>query len=216
VGNDDRVLSQDEIDALLSKTLPSASPAKAGPPMPTVQQIKVTSPPPPPKVVSQTKAAPPPPPPKANAPAPQPVPVSQGPTPEQVANLCKQIITEQTKDLQKMVQDLQKNEIELTIKVNKLSNPDQRIDQLEEKIDQLTALVKSSPKAIRALESRIVEIYGLLDAMRQEKHQSDEGRIHDEFQCVNCHSKKLVAIHVKCTSCGHENWMGWFPDSKEK
>jgi len=236
MGTDDRVLSQAEIDALLAQSAPSTPAPKASPaPM---QQAKVSAAPPPSKVVEQplrVPSPPPPPPPKAAAapgkppaPAPQPAAVppkplasapqpaavpTPGPTPEQVANLCKQIIAEQTKDLQKTVHDLQKNEIELTIKVNKLDNITEKMNHLEEKIGEMAALVKSSPKAVKALEARMEEIYSLLDAMRQEKHASDEERIRDEFQCVNCRSEKLVAIHVKCTSCGTENWMGWFPES---
>lgn len=228
MGNDDKVLSQAEIDALLLSNAPSPPVAKAT--APPVQQVKISAAPPPPKVVAQQPIAvspPPPAPAKAAAapvkppaampaptptpaPAPQP-PVAAGPTPEQVTNLCRQIIAEQTSELQKTIQDLQKNEIELTIKVNKLNTDTEKMDQLEEKIGQVAALVKHSPKATKVLEERINEIYGLLETLRQ---HSDEDRIHDEFHCVNCHSKKLVAVHVKCTSCGTENWMGWFPDTK--
>jgi hypothetical protein len=58
------------------------------------------------------------------------------------------------------------------------------------------------------------ELYSLLQNMRHSP--TDEERIHDQFHCVKCHSEKLVAIHVKCTSCGTENWMGWFPDASRE
>ncbi len=226
MGNDDRVLSQAEIDALLSSSITPAppKPAAAAP----VQQVKVAAAPPPPKVAAQAPkaaAAPPPPPAtkaavapaapapvKAAAPPPAPAPapqiVQQGPTPEQVKNLCRQIVAEQTKDLAKQV-------VELTIKVNKIDNIKQRIDQIEEKIGEIADVMQSSPEAINALGARMEELYNLMAGMRKQHNKTDEEHIHDQFRCVDCHSEKLVAIHVKCTNCGKQNWMGWFPDSQQ-
>lgn len=211
MGNDDRVLTQAEIDALLSSSAVSAPAPKA--PAAPVQQVKVSAAPPPPKVeAQQPKAAPPPPvktavPERPAEPSPAPKVVNQGPTPEQVANLCRQIIAEQTRDLSKQI-------LELTIKAKEIEKINQRIADLENKISEISEITKTSPKAFRAMGSRIDEIYGMLENMRREKNESDEERIRDQFRCVNCKSEKLVAIHVKCTNCGMENWMGWFPDSK--
>jgi translation initiation factor 2 gamma subunit (eIF-2gamma) len=36
------------------------------------------------------------------------------------------------------------------------------------------------------------------------------------FQCSECGSGGTVAIHVKCTSCGEENWMGWWPEEDDE
>lgn len=237
MGNDDKVLSQAEIDALLASSAPS-TPAVKAPSSPPTQQVKISAAPPPSKVVAQQIKVPmpPPAPPKAAAPAkaattpaaptaavhaPAPIPVhtpapapapqtiiQQGPTPEQVTSLCKQVIAEETRELSKQV-------IELTIKAKKLDEVNQRIFQMEEKISEIAELVKSSPKAVRGLSTRIDEIYSLMENMHQEKRGSDEEHIHDQFHCVKCNSEKLVAIHVKCTSCGTENWMGWFPNNRE-
>jgi hypothetical protein len=233
VGNDDRVLSQAEIDALLSSSAPSAPAAKA--PAAAPQPVKTMTAPPPPKVATPSFKAPPPPakqtpppplakadapvktavntlspvPEKASAPVPAQMPVvTPGISDEQVNNICRRLIAEQTKDLNKQV-------MELTIKVNKSKALNKHLAQLEVKISELTEVVKSSPEAITVLDNRLEEIYTMLGNMRREKHKNDEERIHDQFLCVNCHSEKLVAIHVKCTSCGMENWMGWFPDSGE-
>ena len=35
------------------------------------------------------------------------------------------------------------------------------------------------------------------------------------FRCSECDAKGTVAIHVKCTQCGEENWMGWWPEDDE-
>jgi hypothetical protein len=47
-----------------------------------------------------------------------------------------------------------------------------------------------------------------LEEMQQNKSVFS---LQDDFQCQRCQSKSLVAIHVKCTGCGDESWMGWWP-----
>jgi hypothetical protein len=239
VGNDDRVLSQAEIDALLSSSSVSVPAKPAGPPPASKAAAPATpaaplkaapaavvapappkaavAPPPAPKAAPAPAAVAPP---KPAAPAPAPVrapapapaaaqSVREGPTPEQVTNLCKKIVSDETRDLAKQI-------IELTIKVKKIDDVKQRMEQVEEKLDQIAEMVQSSPKAVRALGTRMDELYNLLEGMQQGSRQGDEERIHDQFHCVKCHSEKLVAIHVKCTSCGMENWMGWFPDGSQR
>jgi hypothetical protein len=34
------------------------------------------------------------------------------------------------------------------------------------------------------------------------------------FSCSSCGSVGVVAIKVKCTKCGQENWWGWWPKKK--
>ena len=206
-------MSRIEIDALLvssaasrpavSSKTPAAPAAKAPVASPPVKTA--VSPPPP------QNAVPDPPPPAAKpTPAPAPAPpqiIQQGPNLEQVTSLCKQVVSAETKDLTKQI-------IELTIKVKKLDTVSQRMDRIEEKINEIADKMQSSPGAVDALASRMEELHGLLQNMRH--HSTEEEHIHDQFHCVKCHSEKLVAIHVKCTSCGSENWMGWFPDTSRQ
>ena len=124
-----------------------------------------------------------------------------------MTNICRQVVAQETRDLNKQL-------MELTIQVNKLEKTAQKIAQVEEKLDKIAAVVQSSPKAVRNLGARIDEIYELLETMRHPERKSDEDHIHDDFRCVKCQSEKMVAIHVKCTSCGTENWMGWYPESR--
>jgi hypothetical protein len=229
VANDDKVLSQAEIDALLSSSLEKGnapenkSPATAAP-----QQVKINAVLPPPPRAGAPSIKAPPPPVKAVASAPLGSPITsaavkvapamaameaplqsppQGISTEQITNICRQVVAQETRDLNKQV-------MELTIQVNKFEKTAQKITQIEDKLDQIAAMVQSSPKAVKTLGARIDEIYRMLDAMRRPERKSDEDRIHDDFHCVKCQSEKLVAVHVKCTSCGTENWMGWFPESR--
>jgi hypothetical protein len=236
VAKDDKVLSQAEIDALLASSLNRGNAAEnKNPAAAPAQQVKVNAvPPPPPKAAAQAIKTPPPPvkvastapmagpavathiaaPPVAAAHmaaapvmAAPPQNTSQGPTTEQITNLCRQVVAQETKDLNKQL-------IELTIQVNKFEKAAQKMAEIEDKLDQLAAKAQVPPKAVKTLGARIDEIYGLLESMRHPERKNDEGHIHDEFRCIKCQSEKMVAIHVKCTSCGTENWMGWYPESR--
>ena len=176
-------------------------PIKAPPPPPgkTVSAATIAAP----AAAVKLKAAP-----VTAAAAPAPMQSEpRGPSPEQMTNICRQVVAQETRDLNKQL-------MELTIQVNKFEKTAQKIAQVEEKLDKIAAVVQSSPKAVRNLGARIDEIYELLETMRHPERKSDEDHIHDDFRCVKCQSEKMVAIHVKCTSCGTENWMGWYPESR--
>ena len=124
-------------------------------------------------------------------------------TQEQITGLCRKLITEETGDIAKQL-------VELTIRVN---NFKKRMDHIDDKINEIAEMMQQSP-AVDALAGKIEELPGMILNMRH--RSTDEERIRDQFHCVKCHSEKLVAVHVKCTSCGTENWMGWFPNSREE
>jgi hypothetical protein len=109
--------------------------------------------------------------------------------------------------------DLKKKIADLTAEVNKLSAALQAVSQLEEKVRQLEAVVKNAPESTRTLKNRIDQISAALEA--GEANKSDYGLL-EAFRCSHCHTKGNVAIYIKCTSCGKENWMGWWPEKGKK
>ncbi|MBN1162090.1 MAG: hypothetical protein JXA17_09095 [Dehalococcoidales bacterium] len=109
--------------------------------------------------------------------------------------------------------DLKTKVAELTAEVNKLSTALQTVAQLEEKIRQLETLMKNAPESAGTLKARIDKIAAELEAGEGKK--SDYGFL-EAFRCSHCRSKGNVAIYIKCTSCGKENWMGWWPEEEEK
>ena len=64
-------------------------------------------------------------------------------TQEQVTNLCRKLLSEETSELAKQM-------VELTIKVN---NYKKRIDHIDEKIDEIAGMIQQSP-AIDGLAAR--------------------------------------------------------------
>jgi predicted nuclease with TOPRIM domain len=107
---------------------------------------------------------------------------------------------------------LQKNIADLSGQVSKLTAAMQTITQLEEKVKQLEAIIKLMPDSTRTLKGRVDEISNVLEMLQDNKsdHTFLEG-----FKCSHCHSERLAAFYVKCTSCGKESWMGWWPDEEK-
>ena len=220
MATDDKILTQAEIDALLLKNAPKS---KAKPPASSAP-VSVKQPePPPPKVKDITpapKAAPPPePPPKAAAPPPPrprviipsaPPPRAVAPTPRAAPSTSvpstasyQNYTSDEVLNLQKTVADLTRHVIKLTVAM-------QRMDMLELKVTQIASVIKFSPDSMTNFERQIEDIRDILGKM-QNKNDS----LRDEFQCGKCHSDKAVAVHVKCTSCGTESWMGWWPENEK-
>ena len=215
---EDKILSQAEIDELLSKKAPKLKPRP-----PVASTTATVKPYEPPKVkavnppVSQSKATPPPappaktavpsaPPPKAAAP---PAPAPNAATPP--ATPTGPMIASYRHYTSDEVANLQETVAELARHLVKLSSVMQRVDKIEEKIEQIAAVIKLNPDTTTLFERRLDEIHNILETLIQNKAD-----IRDEFQCSKCQSKKAVAIHVKCTACGNENWMGWWPETEEK
>lgn len=107
---------------------------------------------------------------------------------------------------------LQKSIADLSAQVSKLTAAMQTITQLEEKVKQLEAITKLMPDSNRTLKGRIDEISNVLEMLRDEKsdHTMFEG-----FKCSHCRTQGLLALYVKCTKCGKESWMGWWPDEEK-
>lgn len=257
MAGDDKILSQSEIDALLSKapSKPRPKPPAAGSattkqteppkqkaapplePMPKVvplplkpvepedddeEVIEVTPKAkavPPPEPSPKIKVAPPPEaPPKAAAPPPKaatppPLPKAVPPPPRVVAPppamASGPAMASYKSYASDEVANLKETVAELVRHVVKLTGAMQRIDRLEEKMEQIVSVIKLSPDAPMVLERRIDEIRRAIEEIRQNS-------VRDEFQCNKCRSTKAVAVHVKCTTCGNESWMGWWPEAEHK
>jgi hypothetical protein len=224
----DKILSQAEIDELLSKKAPKLKPRS-----PVASTTATVKPSEPPKVkvvnppVSQSKATPPPaplaktavpsaPPPKAAAPSASPPKAAAPPAPAPNAATPPEtptgpMIASYRHYTSDEVANLQETVAELARHLVKLSSVMQRVDKIEEKIEQIAAVIKLNPDTTTLFERRLDEIHNILETLIQNKAD-----VRDEFQCSKCQSKKAVAIHVKCTACGNENWMGWWPETDLK
>jgi hypothetical protein len=187
MANDDRVLSQAEIDALLKKSPPKPSTPVATTVAMGPRPVHVV----PPSAVAVESAA------DVGKPAPSPIlAASNDAALEQINGLKTQIM-------------------ELTEQINHLMEVEDVVKQIQEKVKTLEAGPKSSsPDEINMMKGQLNQVSSALEVFQKTAKSGDN--FLDGFYCDHCHSQGLVAVHVKCTTCGKENWMGyWLEDYKK-
>jgi len=216
MAHDERMLSQSEIDSLLKRILPKTDePATKDKPAPA---MLIESPAKPKEAAPIVK-------PVASVKAAEPVKPKEAVPPVQVPESIKmteyKMKAADTPPSSRLVEaikgeaspnesaSLQKTVADLSVQVSKLTAAMQTITKLEEKVKQLEAQIKLMPDSNRTLKGRIDEISNVLEMLKDEKsdHTFLEG-----FKCSHCHSRGLVAMYVKCTGCGKESWLGWWPE----
>ena len=218
MAHDERMLSQSEIDSLLKRILPktdepatkdepasatpiesSAKPKEAAPMVRPAASIKAAEP------VKSKEALPP-------GQVPEPVKMTEYKMKAaDIPPSSRPVETDEREPSSDEAASLQKTVADLSARVNKLTAAMETITQLEEKVKQLEAIIKLMPDSTRILKGRIDEISNVLEMLKDEKSDST---FFEGFKCSHCRSRGLVALYVKCTSCGKESWMGWWPDEK--
>ena len=220
MAHDDRILSQSEIDSLLRKILPKTD-------EPTTKEEPVAAKPAEPSV--KPKEAVPGVRPAASTKATEPVKAKDAVPLGLAADSIKlteyKIKTADTPPSSRPAETMkresssdeivtmQKTITDLTGQVAKLTAAVQTITQLEEKIKQLETIIRTMPDSSRTLKARVDEISNVIEMLHDNK--SDHTFI-ESFKCSHCRSEGLVALYVKCTKCGKESWMGWWPDEEKK
>ncbi len=200
---EEKVLSQADIDALVSR-VPS-KPAAPKPAAPAVASPAVAAP-----ATAAPKVVPAPAPAPTVTAAPGPVAVQPekrgielGPMRDGTARYEKYTSNE--------VSNLQHTVADLARQVAKMTNAMQRLEKAEEKVTEIYSLLKLNPEATETLGGKLEGIHARVEELA--RHYSD---YQNEFQCAHCHSSQMMALHVKCTSCGEEAWMGWWPEGNKK
>ncbi len=140
----DQVLTQEEIDAMLSGSVPAAAPAAE-----PVQAAPLGPPPAAPPAATQAPPTPNP---------PQPGPSAGG----------------------------------------------ERLDLLEQSLAGVDNMV-------RQLQQTVQELTAQLQLVTKNLEGTIGMAAHDSFSCSSCQTIGQVAARLTCTSCGTENWWGWYP-----
>ena len=92
----------------------------------------------------------------------------------------------------------------------------QRIERLEAALSKLmqSGAAGGQPQAqLQALAKQVETLTAQVQALRQHVAQSVGYRVQETFECASCGEKGLVAGLVKCTACGGETWLGWWPQA---
>ena len=98
----------------------------------------------------------------------------------------------------------------------------QRIAGLEEFVQRIGShAAPESDQNIQRLSQQIQQLYGDLQAINSkvdgvmETLQATVGfGVRSVFACKSCEAQGHVATRLTCTSCGTEEWWGWFPPAE--
>jgi hypothetical protein len=94
-----------------------------------------------------------------------------------------------------------------------------RISKLElmvSKMDQSNKNPASqvNPATMKAAMQQIQNVSSQVEVISEGLRGTAGYNISKTFSCSSCGTVGVVAIKVKCTKCGQENWWGWWPKKK--
>jgi len=84
------------------------------------------------------------------------------------------------------------------------------LDQLQKTVVEANAIIRQQPQDFQAVVNQLQEFSAQVEDISAKLRSTLGYNIGDIFRCNSCDSKGLVAIRVKCTECGQENWWGWW------
>ncbi|MCX6007675.1 MAG: hypothetical protein NTZ34_10540 [Chloroflexi bacterium] len=184
-----KMLSQEDIDAMVTKTAAkpapahkivpgNSSPAKAAPAAPSYQNVQKVS--------------------VAN------IPAKGAPEPAAHSGHSQEdcIAAGDIKSLHEQVGEI----------VNRLSRLELMVSKLENNAGSPGA--QANPAALKAAIQQIQNVSSQVEVISEGLRGTAGYNINKIFNCSSCGSVGVVAIKVKCTKCGQENWWGWWPKKK--
>jgi len=76
---------------------------------------------------------------------------------------------------------------------------------------------QASPSEVEALRNTVADLTNRLNKMEAillKSQKTFRCDIKNNFRCGHCHSQGKVAMYLKCTDCGEEQWVGWWPQQR--
>jgi hypothetical protein len=73
---------------------------------------------------------------------------------------------------------------------------------------------QTNPAALKAAIQQVQNVSSQVEIISEGLRGTAGYNISKVFTCGSCGSVGVVAIKVKCTKCGEENWWGWWPKKK--
>ncbi len=101
-------------------------------------------------------------------------------------------------------------------RLGELANRVSRLEAMVAKLDgsgkNQTAQV--NPAALKAAIQQIQNVSSQVEVISEGLRGTAGYNLSKVFTCSACGSVGVVAVKVKCTKCGQENWWGWWPKKK--
>ena len=96
-------------------------------------------------------------------------------------------------------------------KIEETTDTDAILERLRD-IHDTAARTSLGKEDLDVVEAEIAKLSGRIEAITATLKDSIGYGIHRDFSCRSCGSKGHVAITIRCTECGKEGWMGWWPE----
>lgn len=190
-----KMLTQEEIDAMVSKTSSKPAPAHKtmSTPVPVVAKTVAAAPAIPSEVNLQQVNVP-----KFKA-APDPA-LASGNGHGHSHDEC--IAAGEISSLHERLAELANRISRLEVMVSKMDNGNKN------------AAGQVNPAVMKAAMQQIQNVSSQVEVISEGLRGTAGYNISKTFSCSSCGSVGIVAVKVKCTKCGQENWWGWWPKKK--
>lgn len=96
--------------------------------------------------------------------------------------------------------------------VNRLSRLELAVTKLENDSGSPGAQAKSAE--LKSALQQIQNVSSQVEVISEGLRGTAGYNISKVFNCSSCGTMGVVAVKVKCTKCGQENWWGWWPKKK--
>ncbi len=201
---DNNLLSQADIDALVSNLGAAAPPPPkpAAPPAHAAPPPAQAAPPPVQAAAPQRPAAP-------AAAAPTPAQASADPTNFAVKKMSMKIPEggEPETVNTSIIDSLTTQNNKLQERINRLETKVQKLEQLEKVRTGFVSHV--NPQHVAELEKKVAQLTEAVQKTMGKLQGTLGYDIYHQFTCEKCGAKEQVSTVYKCTHCGHQTWLGW-------
>ncbi len=171
---DDKLLSQADIDALVSST-PRPAPAVAARPAPPVPAQTTV-----PDKISSLSSSGPGPPCRAGAGGSE-------------------------------IEILRSSVAELAARLETLGKTMSRLEKMDNRIGVIDNFLKQLPQKLQPMASKVSEVETQVEQISDKLVNTPGYGGRKTFQCGQCKTKGMIAVHVRCTQCGKDTLLGWWP-----
>ena len=226
MSNDNKVLSQEEIDAMLAGGSDDGddegdAEIEAPPPPPVPERSPApvaaeTEPEPEPAAVAEAVAQP-----TAPEPAPEPViipePVAPPPAPPPALPPAPVLTPEPASPAPALAlapaQPTPAAPTATTLDNEALNGLTERVGRLEAALAESNNNMRQIRQEFQTFATQVQLIGSRMEGVLDNLKSTLGYRAQKTFTCTSCDADGDVAAKVKCTGCGKENWWGWWPQS---
>ncbi len=100
---------------------------------------------------------------------------------------------------------------ELLERVDKMEMALVRMDKLEEKIAHLRAANSPGAQDFNIVVKQLKKVSANVDGLIKGIKNTPGYDAHRTFTCKSCGSDGNIATVLRCTKCGKDKWVGWWP-----